>query len=187
MVALPSVARFPGRSGRRIPAVRHPLGALYWQDLHVEDEWESPARTLTETDVVLFAGLTGDYNGLHVDAEAAATGPFGERVAHGLLGLSLVAGLASTAPRVRTLALVSVAEWSFRKPIKPGDTVHVVSRVLTVEPQSRGRRALVTWHRRLVDHRDVTLQEGHIVTLVLGRPAVGRTNAEPASDTSGTV
>ncbi len=151
--------------------MRHPLPSLFWQDLLVDDEWESPARTVTETDIVLFAGLTGDYNGLHTDAEAAAAGPFGERVAHGLLGLSLVAGLASTAPRVRTLALVSIDSWSFHKPIRPGDTVHVTSRVLAVEPQSRGRRARVTWQRRLVDAKGGTLQEGQIVTLVLGRPA----------------
>lgn len=167
--------------------MRHPVSSLFWQDLGVEEEWESPARTLTETDVVLFAGLTGDYNGLHVDAEAAAAGPFGERVAHGLLGLSLVAGLASTAPRVRTMALVSIPEWNFRKPFRPGDTVHVLSRVVNVEPQSRGRRALVTWHRRLVDARGVTLQEGRIVTLVLGRPVDGRTStADPSVKSSGT-
>lgn len=151
--------------------MRHPPASLFWQDLSVDDEWESPARTLTETDIVLFAGLTGDYNSLHTDAEAAAAGPFGERVAHGLLGLAFVAGLASTAPRVRTLAFVSIDTWSFRKPIRPGDTVHVLSRVEKVEPQSRGRRALVTWHRRLVDGNEATLQEGRVVTLVLGRPA----------------
>ena len=63
--------------------MRHALPALYWQDLVVDDEWESPARTLTEADIGLFAGLSGDYNPLHVDAEAAAAGPFGGRVAHG--------------------------------------------------------------------------------------------------------
>jgi acyl dehydratase len=156
--------------------VRHALLALFWQDLVVDDEWESPARTLTEADIGFFAGLSGDYNPLHVDAEAAASGPFGGRVAHGLLGLAIASGLASTAPRVRTLAFAGLHEWSFHRPIVPGDTLHVVSRVAAVEPQSRGRRALVTWHRRLVNQRGVVVQEGRIVTLVLGRPP------EPTAD-----
>jgi acyl dehydratase len=158
--------------------VRHPLPALYWQDLVADDEWESPARTVTEADIVLFAGLSGDYNPLHVDAEAAASGPFGGRVAHGLLGLAVASGLASTAPRVRTLAFAALGEWAFHKPVLPGDTLHVVSRVEAVEPQSRGRRARVTWHRRLVNQKGVTVQEGRVVTLVLGRPG---TPAGPAS------
>ena len=62
-------------------------------------------------------------------------------------------------------------EWKFARPIAFGDTVRVISRIVSLEPRSRGRRALVTWHRRLVNQRDETLQEGLIQTLVRGRSA----------------
>jgi len=140
--------------------------ALALEDLAVGDEFLSPARTVTETDVVLFAGLSGDFNPLHMDHEAARNGPFGRPVAHGLLGLALGSGLVSNAPRVRTLALIGILDWKFLKPIGFGDTLHVVSRVEAIEPRSRGRRGLVTWHRRLVNQQGQTVQEGRFQTLV---------------------
>ena len=66
----------------------------FYEDYAVGDEFITPARTVTEADVTMFAALSGDYNRLHTDAEYAAQGPFGERIAHGLLGLSIVIGLA---------------------------------------------------------------------------------------------
>lgn len=73
---------------------------LHFGDLAVGDHWTSFGRTVTETDVVNFAGMTGDYDPLHVDHEFARQTPFGKPIAHGLLGLSLVAGLASQCPSV---------------------------------------------------------------------------------------
>lgn len=147
-----------------MPAKAVPL--LGHNDLNPGDEWESLGRTVTESDVVAFAGLSGDFNPLHVDHEAARAGPFGKPVAHGLLGLAIASGLASTWPRVDTMALIAVLEWSFLGPIAPGDTVRVVSRVESIEPQARGRRGVVTWHRRLVNQRGETVQEGRTRTLV---------------------
>jgi len=150
---------------------RHLITPLTFDDLVVDDEWESPGRTITEADVVAFAGLSGDYNPLHVDHEWARHGAFGQPVAHGLLGLAIASGLASQAPRVDTLAFLSIVEWKFARPVAFGDTVRVISRIVSLEPRSRGRRALVTWHRRLVNQSDETLQEGVIQTLVRGRAA----------------
>lgn len=147
----------------------HPLMSLGLDDLHVGDEWESAARTLTESDVVHYAGLSGDFNPIHVDHEFARTTPFGKPVAHGLLGLAIASGLATQAPRVRTMALLGLLEWRFLEPLAPGDTVHVVTRVETIEPRARGRRGVVTWHRRLVNQHGVTVQEGRLQTLVQGR------------------
>jgi len=160
----------------------HPLASLAFEDLNLGDEWQSPARTVTEADVVAFAGLSGDFNPLHVDHEAARAGSFGRPVAHGLLGLAIVSGLGSTAPRVATIAFLAIDEWAFLRPIAIGDTVHVLSRVESVTPKARGRRALVVWRRRLVNQRGETVQEGRTRTLVLGRAAAGDPPADPHAE-----
>jgi acyl dehydratase len=64
----------------------------FFEDFAIGDEFITPGRTVTEADVMLFAGLTGDYNRIHTDAEYMKSSMFGERIAHGLLGLSLVHG-----------------------------------------------------------------------------------------------
>lgn len=144
----------------------HPPSALGFDELAVGDEWESPRRTLTEADVVHFAGISGDFNPIHMDQEAARAGPFGKPIAHGLLGLAVASGLGSHAPRVETLAFLSILEWHFREPIFFGDTVQLISRVEALEPKARGRRGVVTWHRRLVNQHGKTVQEGRTQTLV---------------------
>lgn len=81
-------------------------------------------RTVTEHDVAAFAGLTGDFHPQHVDAEWAAQSPFGERIAHGLLVLSLAAGMVDFDPE-EVLALRRVRDVVFKRPVKLGDTIHV--------------------------------------------------------------
>jgi 3-hydroxybutyryl-CoA dehydratase len=142
---------------------------LTFDELNLGDRWKSPARTMTEADIVNFAGMTGDFNPLHVDHEFAANTPFGKPIAHGLLGLSWVAGLGSNAPRPNTVALIAIREWEFLKPVFVGDTLHVVTEV--VGKQSKGRRAgRVTWKRSLINQRGVVVQEGYFDTLVATSP-----------------
>ncbi len=149
---------------------RHRATVLGYDDLTVGDEWESAGRTVTAADVAAFAGLSGDFNPLHVDhAWAASEGPFGRPVAHGLLGLALASGLASTAPRMDTLAFLAILEWRFLLPIAFGDTVRTLATVESIEPQARGRRAVVVWRRRLLNQDDRVVQEGSIQTLVRAR------------------
>jgi acyl dehydratase len=145
---------------------RRTISPLGFDDLTVGEAWESPRRTITETDVVNFAGISGDYNPLHTDHHAAAQGPFGKPIAHGLLGLAIASGLSRHSPAVDTLAFLSILEWRFLQPIAFGDTIYVVNRVLYLEPSSRGRRGVVTWGRQIMDQLDATLQEGKIQTLV---------------------
>lgn len=144
---------------------------LGFDDLAVGDEWESPGRTVTEADVVHFAALTGDFNPIHVDRESAAKTPFGRPIAHGLLGLSFAAGLTSAAPRVDTMAFLGIVEWAFHKPIFFGDTIRVLSRVEALDPKARGRRGVVSWHRRIVNQSGEVVQEGRTQTLVRSRSA----------------
>ncbi len=145
----------------------HPV--LLFDDLAVGDEWESPGRTVTETDVVLFSGLSGDYNPLHCNEEFSRQGPFGRRVAHGILGLAIASGLTSHAPRIDTMAFLAILEWRFLLPIFFGDTIKVVSRIEALQPQARGRRGVVTWHRHILNQDALVAQEGRSQTLVRGR------------------
>lgn len=160
---------------------RHGWSALSFDDLVVGEEWESPRRTVTEADVVLFAGLSGDFNPIHVDHHAAASGPFGRPVAHGLLGLAIASGLMTQAPRVDTLAFLGILEWKFHRPILPGDTLHAISRVEALEPSGKGRRGVVTWHRSIFNQDGHLVQEGRTQTLVRARP---RAASSPKSGTS---
>ncbi len=148
---------------------RHRIVTIGFDDLNLGDEWESPSRTVTEADVVAFAGLSGDYNPLHMDHEQALRSPFGRPIAHGLLGLSIASGLTSAAPRVDTMAFLAILEWKFLHPIAFGDTIHVITSVVALEPRSRGRRGVVTWHRRLINQHGKTLQQGTMQTLVRSR------------------
>jgi acyl dehydratase len=148
----------------------------YFEDLAVGQSWESPARTVTETDIVNFACQTGDFDPLHVDHEFARNTPFGRPIAHGLLGLSWVAGLSSQCPRAATLAFAAIREWKFLKPVFVGDTLHVVNEV--VDRQAKGRRAgQVVWRRRLVNQAGVVVQEGVFETLVAVRATAERSAA----------
>jgi acyl dehydratase len=138
----------------------------YFEDLEVGEEHESPARTVTETDIVLFAGLSGDYNVLHTDAEFMKKSVFGERIAHGLLGLAIQAGLFTRAtPAFATLAFVGL-RWRFKAPIKIGDTIRLRARVAAKRETSSPDRGLVTLERRVLNQRDELVQEGETDLLV---------------------
>ena len=95
--------------------------------------------------------------------------PFGKPIAHGLLGLSLAAGLASRAPWMKTAAFLRIREWNFLQPVHFGDTVHVETEILEKEARSRGRRGVIVWRRRLVNQAGYVVQEGITETLVEAR------------------
>jgi acyl dehydratase len=156
---------------------RHPLVLLYFDDLTLGDEWESPRRTVTQTDVVLYSGLSGDFNPIHVDHSAAELGPFGRPIAHGLLGLSIASGLMTQAPRVDTLAFLAILEWTFHHPIFFNDTIHALSKIELLEPVANGRRGIVTWHRQIFNQEDRLVQQGRTRTLVRARPRDGGNTA----------
>lgn len=98
--------------------------AASFDDLQPGQTFTSYGRTITEADVVQFAGLTGDHHPLHTDATFAAAGPFGERVAHGMLTISYAVGLVPLDPR-RVLALRRISDVVFKRPVKLGETIRV--------------------------------------------------------------
>ena len=142
----------------------------YFEDYAVGDEFVTPGRTVTEADVVMFAGLTGDYNRLHTDAEYMKDSIFGERIAHGLLGLALVNGL-----KYRTdvdsdgvLAFLGLT-WKFSGPIKLGDTIHAVVRISSKRETSKPDRGLMVQAIQVLNQRGEVVQEGEFTTMLKRR------------------
>ena len=133
----------------------------YFEEIEVGNEYVSPGRTVTEADIVAFAGLSGDYNVLHTDAEYMKTSIFGERIAHGLLGLSISSGLGSRAV-VRPFATIAFLglRWRFKGPIKIGDTIKVRMRVSDKKETSKPDRGIITVQRSVLNQRGELVQEG---------------------------
>jgi 3-hydroxybutyryl-CoA dehydratase len=100
------------------------LFARYFDDIEVGDAFTTKGRTITEADLVNFAALTWDTYPLHVDAEWASKTMFGERIAHGMLVLSMGAGLVPFDPE-RVVALRRVRDVVFKRPVRFGDTITV--------------------------------------------------------------
>lgn len=145
-----------------------------FEDFQKGDTFLSPARTVTEADIVNFAGLSGDYNPLHTDAEYGKRTIFGERVAHGLLGLVIASGLftrteVSLGMQESLLALLGIQSWKFMKPIKIGDTVHLKVEVLETKETSHPERGVVMFKRTLINQHGEAVQEGEMPILLKKR------------------
>jgi acyl dehydratase len=155
---------------------------LYFNDVEVGQEWESLGRTVTQTDIVNFAGLSGDFNPIHMDHEFAKTTLFHQPIAHGLLVFSLGSGLGLYSPPMRTLAFLSVREWHFREPVFIGDTIRVRTKIVEKKARGRGRRGVITWQRQLVNQVGKVVQEGIVLTLVEGRGVDKENEPDTAGD-----
>jgi acyl dehydratase len=136
--------------------------------LDVGQRFTSPGRTVTEADVVMFAALTGDYAELHTNAEFMAASEFGQRIAHGVLGLALHLGLGTRVmPSHGAIAFLGINEWRFLKPIFIGDTIHAEIEVLDIRDSvSRPGCQVVTLRRTVVNQHGETAQAGTTASLV---------------------
>jgi acyl dehydratase len=144
----------------------------YFEEFEIGDEAESVGRTITETDVVLFAGLSGDYNPLHTDAEFAKGTMYGERIAHGLLGVAVATGLAARMAIVEgTAQAFTGLEWKFRGPIMIGDTIHLRVKVRRKKQMARLGGGFITFDVTILNQRDETVQKGTWTVLVKSAPA----------------
>jgi len=144
---------------------------MYLEDFAVGQETRTPSRTVTEADVMAFAGLSGDYNPVHTDAEFAAATAFRQRIAHGALGLAIVTGLGSRTGMLEgtAIAFLGIEDWKFAKPVFFGDTVHVRMSVTAVRPSSKPGSGVLTRRMELVNQRGEVVQSGRFVTLVRSR------------------
>lgn len=144
---------------------------LFFEEYSVGQELSTPARTITEADIVQFAGLSGDYNALHVDAEFGRTTIFGERIAHGLLGLSVASGLAAQAGFIEgTVLAFTGLDWKFKNPICIGDTIHLTARVNRARAMRSLGGGMVILDVTVRNQRDVVVQEGSWSLLIKSRP-----------------
>jgi len=142
----------------------------YYEDYIVGDEFETPARTVTEEDVRRFAELTGDHHRLHRDPEFGRASIFGERISHGLLGMALVNGL-SFSDAIESdyiLAFLGVT-WKFTAPIRFGDSVRALIHVASRRPTRKADQGIIVEAIRLLNQRDELVQEGEFTFLVKRR------------------
>ena len=122
-----------------------------FEELEPGDRFATPGRTVTETDLVAFSALTGDMHPQHTDAEWAAGGRFGERIAHGLLVLSYAGGLVAFDPD-QVVALRRVSDVVFKQPVRIGDTIHVEGEIVSKRELDAGH-GLVAVRWRIVNQR----------------------------------
>jgi acyl dehydratase len=138
----------------------------YFEEIQVGEEYVSPGRTITEADIVIFAGLSGDYNVLHTDAEFMKSSIYGERIAPGLLGLAIQSGLLTRGMRpYATLAFLGL-RWKFKGPIKIGDTITVRGKVLSKRETSQKDRGIITLQRQVVNQNGDLVQDGETDVMV---------------------
>lgn len=144
----------------------------YFEDFEVGEEILTPARTITSTDIVNFACLSGDFNEVHTNFEYCKTTQFGEPIAHGPLVYAIMAGLqyASGVNDGTLLALLQIDEWKMLHPIKHGDTIRLRARVLEKKESSKSDRGVVKFLRQCVKHDGTIAQEMKATMLFRRRP-----------------
>src|SRR5512139_289937 len=144
---------------------------LYFEEFDLGMRIITPGRTITESDLVGFAGLTGDYNLIHTDAVYSATTPFGQRVAHGLLVLSIASGLGTRTGVLEgtVMAFREINEWKFVKPVFIGDTIHAVMEVVETKALPRIGGGAVALKVDVLNQKDESVMKGTWTVLVMSK------------------
>jgi acyl dehydratase len=144
--------------------------AKYYEDLSLGDKFVTARRTIFESDVATFAGLSGDYNPIHTDLEFGKASNFGANIAHGALGFSVATGLISRTGLFdgTAVAFLSVNNWTFAAPILINDTIHVEFEITFMRETKNPATGIVTRAVRLINQHGTTVQSGDM-TLMLKR------------------
>ena len=150
------------------------MRGLYWEEWEIGQEFESPARTVTEADIVMFAGLSGDYNPLHINEEYCKTTQFGTRIAHGPLIYAIAAGLVFQLHLYddTLIAFLGFDSLKFTKPTKIGDTVHVKLKVLEKRETSNPDRGVMKRQLQVINQRGEVVQDAVQAFLLKRKPKV---------------
>jgi len=135
--------------------------ARYYEEFNVGDTWETARRTITETDVVMFAAMTGDHNPIHTDEEFAKTTAFGTRLLHGPAGFAIATGLESRLGIKEGTATAFLGmTWDMKGPIRIGDTIRVSQRVTNKRETKKPTLGIVFFHVAILNQRNEVVQEG---------------------------
>jgi acyl dehydratase len=144
---------------------------LYGEDLEIGESFFSDAMTVTESHVITFAGLSGDMNPLHMDRQWAETqGPYGERIAHGVLGLTIASGLRCKLDDLALIGFLGIEDWRFRRPIKFGDTIRCSMILSELSPTSKPGRSLLKVGVEVLNQTDEVVQSGTWIMMILDNP-----------------
>ena len=145
---------------------------LYYEEFESGKRISTPGRTITEADIVNFAGVSGDYNSIHTDAAYSAASFYQQRVAHGLLVLSVASGLAVRSGLMEgtVLAWREINEWRFSQPVFIGDTVHVELEVKETRPMPRLKAGMVVLGVQVINQDHKAVMKGSWSLLVLTKP-----------------
>lgn len=144
----------------------------YFEEFLLGEVFETYSRTITETDLVNFAGITGDHNPLHMDEEFSAASPFGGRIAHGPLFVGLSFGLLSQFDLLeRTVMALRRVSWQFDGPVRPGDTVRVRAVVTELkENPSKKDRGNLSMDIAVLNQKDEQVQAGSFTAVMARKP-----------------
>lgn len=149
----------------------HPRGS-YFEEFALGATHTSAERRITEADIAAFSDLTGDHNPLHLDAEFASRSVFGQRIAQGLLGLSIASGLLTQLGFIDgTLLAFRELSWKFSLPIFIGDIIHAAARVTDLRALPRLGGGAVTFDVEVLNQRGERVQSGQWMVLIAGKPA----------------
>lgn len=160
-----------------------------YDDLYVGMQFRSPGRTITDADLVAFAGLTGDFSELHTSDVYARASQFGKRVAHGMLGLAYAHGLMwprTGELRETAIAFIGIDDWKFAAPIFLGDTIFVNYRITELrDSKSRPAQAIAVFDVEVVNQDDAVVQRGKKALLVSKVPLDAVTASKPKAASAG--
>lgn len=144
---------------------------MYFEEFEVGQQWDSPARTITEADVVLFAGFSGDFNPLHTDEEFAKTTQFKGRIFHGPGVFAIATGLESRLGIKEGTAIAFLGmTWNLRGAVRIGDTIHVHQTVASARATSKPDRGIVTFDVTVVNQNGDECQSGQWVVMFQRTP-----------------
>jgi 3-hydroxybutyryl-CoA dehydratase len=149
-----------------------PLRGMWFEEFEVGQLIITPGRTITEGDIVSFAALSGDYNQIHTNAEFSRKTPFGQRVAHGLLGLSIASGLAMRTGILEGTAIAfrEINNWKFTNPVFIGDTIHAELKIIETKSIPRLKGGSLVIEIVVKNQRDDIAMKGTWTALVASRP-----------------
>jgi len=138
------------------------MTGLYWEEWKIGAEFVTSARTITETDIVNFAGISGDYNPLHIDEEFCRNTQFGTRIAHGPLVYSIATGLIFQLHLYddTLIAFLGFDSLKFTKPVKIGDTIHARVEVIEKRETSKSDRGIMKRLFQVLNQNNELVQEG---------------------------